>query len=150
MLGQLPLFLCKPLRYHIQTVYSLSLFICVFYITLHSWLSPLQTLRATSVIWKQQCSSEKSLDLQHKHNLCSWTITGTAGFYGELLGTWRSNRASSAPDLWSSRCFVFGWSRVFLLHTDPRSARQNQRKRSDASTRSWTQGSNEWWRLGPV
>lgn len=90
---------------------------------LHSWLSLVQTFRATTIIWKQQWRSEKlgpATQTQYvllNYNRNPWLLS-------KLLGTWRSNRPSSRPDLWSSVCFVFSWSQVFLLHTDPCSARQ--------------------------
>lgn len=95
---------------------------------LHSWLSLVRTFRAATIIWEQQCRSKKlepatqtqSLLLNYNRN--RWLLS-------KLLGTWRSNRLSSRPDLWSSVCFVFSWSQVFLLHTDPCSARQNHRHR---------------------
>lgn len=60
----------------IQMVYFLSLFICVLYITLHSWLSRVHALPC------YDCNLKNNAWVKHrKHKRCSWTITGTPGFY---------------------------------------------------------------------
>lgn len=107
----------------IQTVYFLSLFICVLYITRHSSLSLVQAFRVTTVIWKQQCRS-KNLGYATQTQSALPNYNRNACLLSKLLGTRCSNSHSSCPDLWSSLCFVFSSSKVFLVHTDPRLVRQ--------------------------
>ena len=125
MLGRLPLFLCKPLRYQVSKQFTFYRYLFVFYTSCSAadW-ALFSCFRVATVISKQQCWTKKlgpatqtqSVLLNYHRN--RWLLS-------EFLGTWRSNRLSSRPDLWSSSCFVLSWSEVFLLHTDPCLARQN-------------------------
>lgn len=100
------------------------------------WRGPAPTLWATNESWKQQCGSKKlgaatqTQSVLPNYNRNLWLLS-------KLLGTRRSNGLSSRPDLWSSLCFVLSWSYVFLLHTDPRSARQNRHNRTRWTSGGW-------------
>lgn len=129
MLGQLPLFLCKPLRYQVSKQFTFYHYLFVFYTSCSTadWalfrLSELQLQSGNNNV------GVKSLDLQHKHKSVLLNYNRNPWLLLKLLGTRRSNRLSSRPDLWSSACFVLSWSQVFLLHTDPCLARQNPSSR---------------------